>query len=198
MGCEIFAYAETRYYPPSISQFGSITLPKTSKRPGYTTSMSEDTGEQCRWRGDCLTLTLKNEGATETLIRKQIESSYGRFQLYLADLTADGVEEILLITGEGRGTSARQESLTVYRRTQSDVNEILRVPISEYFGSGKRWWYEVQFHLDPRLNMVLLSLHLNHDTWESDDTLVVPDLIPKERDIAYKWNESSQALLRIK
>jgi len=40
-------------------------------------------------------------------------SSYGEFKLQLFDLTGDGIEEFILIRGEGRGTSARKEYLEI-------------------------------------------------------------------------------------
>jgi len=197
MLCGPFAFAEILYYPPSINQLGSITLPKTNERSGYTLSMTEDTEGSCRWEGDCLLLTLKKEGSAKSLIKKRIESSYGSFRLYLADLTGDGVEEILLITGEGRGTSARKEKLTVYRRVGDSLKEITTMPISDYFGSGKRWWYELQFEKDHQIGAVIFDLILKHDSWRKDESLVSPDLIPKETAIAYRWNASKMVLERM-
>ena len=195
--CGIFSFAEMLYYPPSINQLGSITLPKTNERAGYTVSMTEDTEGPCRWEGDCLLLTLKQEGPAKSLIKKIIESSYGSFRLYLADLTGDGVEEILLITGEGRGTSARKEKLTVYCRVGDSFKEITTIPISDYFGSGKRWWYELRFEKDYQISAVIFSLLLRHDSWRKDESLVSPDLIPKETAIAYRWNATKKVLERI-
>jgi hypothetical protein len=183
------------FYPPSLNQDGSIVLTGWHKTPKLTVSMSPDKGAQCPWEGDCLLLTVRLGDAKRTEIKKKILSSYGSFQLFLVDLIGDRKEQIVLITGGGRGTSVRAEFLTVYQVTESGLKTILEVPYSAYFGSGKLWWYEPVFerHKGPQ-DSEQMTLVLRHDDWDKSETLVSPELIPTTKVIRYQWNTKKNLL----
>lgn len=79
------------------------------------------------------------------IARKDFRSSYGHFDLRVVDVTGDGIEEMVLITGRGRGTQARIETLEVWQRSADSFTTILAVTVSDYWGVGRSWWYEPQF-----------------------------------------------------
>lgn len=183
------------FHPSSLNQSGTIVLTGWRTTPKLTVSMSLDNDTKCPWEGDCLLLTVRLGDAKRTEIKKKILSSYGSFQLFLVDLIGEGTEQVVLITGGGRGTSVRAELLTVYKVTDSGLKVILDAPYSEYFGSGKRWWYEPIFERpkDPRLS-AQMTLVLHHDEWDKSEALVSPESIPSAKIIRYRWNTKKSLL----
>jgi hypothetical protein len=101
--------------------------------------------------------------AGEVVFEREFRSSYGYFDLRIVDLTGDGIEEFVLITGEGHGAQAREETLEVWRRSEKSLASILSVPVSGYWGVGRTWWYAPQFVDRNRDGIIDLELVLGID-----------------------------------
>ena len=130
------------------------------------------------WPGDGFSLEVWSNAAwPEMQASFLFESSYGHFLLWLADMTGDGREEFILVTGEGRGTSARRETLTVYSQEGADFTALTALPFSGYFGPGKRWYYQPTF---TRVDGTILELRLCRDD-DTNGRLSYPELIPGEQ-----------------
>jgi len=53
-------------------------------------------------------------------VQHDFVSTYDRYRVDVIDLTGDGIEEIVLVSGFGRGTSVRKEYLEVFRVRDRD------------------------------------------------------------------------------
>ncbi len=89
---------------------------------------------------------LKVKDQNEKLVAsKAFYSTYQEFHIYIVDLDGDGRKEFLFELGEGRGTRARRELLDIERLEGSQFTPILTTPLSDFYASGRRWWYAVEF-----------------------------------------------------
>lgn len=68
-------------------------------------------------------------------------SSYGLFSLERVDINGDQNEELLLITGKGRGTGVRKETLRVYQVSEGEITELRKTPYSGFAGPDAHWTY---------------------------------------------------------
>jgi hypothetical protein len=79
------------------------------------------------------------------LAKKSFRSSYGEFRIDAIDVDGDGLREFVFITGEGRGTSARRETLDIEPLENGLLRTIVSCPRSDFYEAGKRWWYAISF-----------------------------------------------------
>src|SRR5262245_6168661 len=181
-------------HPISIAEPATVTLPGTDRRPELSVTVEYDLRGDCGLSNDCLILSLKprSRGALKPA-HAALNSSYGAFRLFLADLTGDGVEEVVTVTGEGRGTFARREFLTVRQWSGNGLRELLRTVVSEYFGPGEMWRYEPRFEENPEAEAVELFLDLRHDE-PTPNRLTSPDLIPTAQHLHFVYDASAGAL----
>lgn len=129
---------------------------------------------------DYLVLTVyEDKQGLHQLARMKFTSTYGFFDLSLVDVIGDGNDEYFLVTGEGRGTSARSETLHVYQRMGSSFKEILTTPISAFFGVDQ-WWYEPIFADVNGDGVTDLMLKLHHDDYRGH-SIDSPSMIPKTK-----------------
>ena len=186
--------ADVEYYPVSVAEPAIVTMPSTDHRPGFTMTVDYDLRGACGLSYECIILALKPHGHGGLKpLRTSLTSSYGQFRIFLADLTGDGVEEIVTMTGEGSGTSARVEYLVVYQWAGSTLQQLLRTEVSEFFGPMEMWRYEPRFARDVDTQRIRLSLELRHDP-PTDNPLTVPDLIPKLQHIVFEYDAPTQTL----
>ena len=115
----------------------------------------------------------------KTIAETRFSSTYGKFELSVIDITGDGNEEFILIQGNGRGTNARQENVIVLKRSGQSLTQILNEPRSDYFGSGKLWWYQHRFI--SKASDTVLQLVLENDPIDENCILCDPSLLPQEK-----------------
>ena len=129
---------------------------------------------------------LKVKDQNEKLVAsKTFYSTYQEFHIYIVDLDGDGRKEFLFALGEGRGTSARRETLYIERLQDSQFKQILSTPLSDFYASGRRWWYSIEFknaNGDGTTDL-LLQLHIDDDSAKS----VAQEGIPAEQTKVFKW-----------
>jgi hypothetical protein len=182
--------------PIVLDDPGSCRLVRHEKRPAVTVTIVGDL--PCDFLGDCFELTLAPEGHPRSSLRKvtlPFSSSYGRFRVILVDLTGDRVEEVLLVSGDGRGTSATRETLVAYQWRGAALHPILTTPISDYFGPGELWWYEFGFEINPRTGRPCVILDLKQDPPDpAFSDLTSPELIPSESHLEFSWNPKRGAM----
>ena len=130
------------------------------------------------FEGDSFVLSLKNE-IGQVVTDSAFCSSYGLFEIDAIDLNGDDNKELVFVLGEGRGTSARKETLYVYELTGSGFKQLSSIVYSDYYGSGKRWWYERHYRDIDGDGKTDLELILFHDP--IGDILESPELIPTEK-----------------
>lgn len=184
--------------PSTLSEFGTITLESTHK-PKLTVSVMPGESKKCNPLDDCFVLGIKRDGDDKTSINRVFNSSYSSFLLFLVDLTGDMREEIILVTAEGKGTSAVSKNLTVFQIIDNDLKEILKTPYSSYFGNGLMWRYEPSFisqwkGKNSPQRIIEMQLQLYHDPWKSNEKLVSPELIPSKKIIHFRWNTNKSTL----
>ncbi len=164
---------------PAFRGNTDIHYPATHHRDAFRLRMRSEPAAAKYWCDDGYSLEVWNDfDPPELLSSMLLESSYSDCSLWLCDLTGDGIEEFILLTGRGRGTSATRETLTVYSRKGSGFTALTSVPFSDYFGNGARWYYEPRFVRDG--DRTIIELRLDWDDY-SDGRLAMPELIPEEK-----------------
>ncbi len=164
---------------PAFRGNTDIHYPATPHRDAFRLRMRSEPAAAKVWNDDGYSLEVWNDFEPPELLSSMLfESSYGEYRLWLSDLTGDGIEEFILLTGRGRGTSATRETLTVYSREGSGFTALTSVPFSDYFGMGARWYYEPRFVRDG--DRTVNELRLDWDDY-SDGRLASPELIPEEK-----------------
>ena len=164
-----------------------VAFPDNPSRPGFRVYIKTVERENdCGFPDDAFKLEVHtlawgwNPG--EKLAQLDFCSSYQFFALVLADLTGDGIEEFILVTGKGRGTSAREETLTVYRRNQERFEELLSVEVSGFFGVDT-WNYKrvfVDVNGDGETDLRLIREHDPVRPESVDDPSQIPVFAVKE------------------
>jgi hypothetical protein len=91
------------------------------------------------------------------------ESSYGGYRLDVIRLTSSDTEEIVLVTGKGRGTSVRQEVVRILRVQDGKLDVLAETILSGFFDEGARWWYGISYVERAILPCADLVLRLHHD-----------------------------------
>ncbi|MFH1500291.1 MAG: hypothetical protein ABII82_20995 [Verrucomicrobiota bacterium] len=95
----------------------------------------------------------------------------------MIDLDGDGEVEYVLVSGMGKGTSVRSESLQVLCLGKGVLHERLFTPYSGYFGSGAWWGYKHRFVTSPASQSAEIHLRLTHTPIGSGG-LESPETIP--------------------
>lgn len=151
----------------------------------YTVEVAQnESHSQEPFREDWLVLRIRDEYG-KIIGSKEFYSSYQQFRIYMVDLDGDGQREFIFALGEGRGTSARRETLSIERFESSQWKRVLTTPLSDYYGSGLRWWYSVDFQdVDGNgTTDLLLRLRADDDSGKED--------IPIEQVKIFKWRKAS-------
>ena len=123
----------------------SVELPRTASREHLFVVVESDPAPPHEFPGqfpeDFFQLAASTEspplGTCEGTAAR-FESTYGEFELVLADLTGDGVEEFILAHGDGRGTAVRTEQLDVYRLDGTKLVRIFQHQLSDRPSEGCR------------------------------------------------------------
>jgi hypothetical protein len=121
------------------------------------------------------------------------DAAYGEFSVSGLRLMSDTqTSTIMLITAQGEGTSATRFVLNLYQVMDNKLRRMFHKTISDYFGSGKRWWYcpELRAMQLPsgQKSGEGLSLVLYHDPLGHNKLPEFPDLIPKARSACVFWS----------
>jgi len=176
----------------SIEHFGKTSvLLLPGKR--YTIEVAQDESRLQKtfpdFPEDWLVLKVKDKNQ-KLVASKTFYSSYQRFRIDIVDLDGDGRKEFVFTLGEGRGTSARRETLYIEHFEDSQFKQILTTPLSDFYASGRRWWYAVEFK-DADGNGttdVLLRLHTDDDSAKNS----AQGLVPTEQTKIFRWRKNTQ------
>ncbi|MBI3447652.1 MAG: hypothetical protein HY049_01835 [Acidobacteria bacterium] len=175
---------------PFIVSPSRLLYPKSARRAGFVVTVRLDPAFRDQTSNDPeehLVLELSTDDWTpKSLGALPFYSSYGMFSLGLVDLTGDGFEELVLVTGSGRGTNVRQETLVVYQWVESSFHPILSTPFSGFFGLGT-WRYEPHFLDVTGDGTTDLRLVLSHDD-PDQSPLNNPEAIPKITLREFAWD----------
>src|SRR5438105_12707873 len=115
-------------------------------------------------------LKIVVQEGNKLIAQKAFCSSYGKADVAL-EKDAKGNYYLLLQHGEGRGTNARSEFLSVYRLSRTLIEHV-RIPVSAPSGSISGWTYEYRLSM-PASGGLLITLILRVDSEDAD-------LIPPE------------------
>ena len=201
-GCAVLPHAESKLVNEPRSPIAvttivepcDVTLASTFRSPWRIAITEDKTYPEGAFPEDYFVLRSYSDPQRSTPdIEFPFESTYGSFELELMDLTGDHVEEIVLITGQGRGTSVRGELLRVFGVRGSQLKQLLEVPVSGYFGSGCTWWYRHDYVVQTRKRRSLeysLLLRLEHDSAADcvPASLSFPSLIPEAQILEYAYD----------
>jgi hypothetical protein len=118
------------------------------------------------------------------------ESSYGRFRAYFPNLRELNQPNLVLVTSRGKGTSAASYYLDIYEIHGSTVTKAYEMQISEYYGPGELWWYDVSFE-PTQSDKDDLVLNLNYSE-STGNPLEDISLIPKTKEIRIAWDSKTE------
>jgi hypothetical protein len=128
--------------------------------------VSDENGFGCSeldpWKEHRLKIVVSD--GNKLLAEKAICSSYGAAEV-VVEKDAKGIFFFLLKYGEGRGTNARSEFLSVYKLGRNLIEHV-RIPISEPASSSGKWHYGYRVS-KPQSGGLVISLTLRIDG-ESD------------------------------
>jgi len=140
--------------------------------------------------GDWLVLRVKDQNQ-KLVASKPFHSSYQKFHIDIVDLDGDGRKEFIFTLGEGRGTSARRETLYVEHFEDFHFKQVLATPLSDFYASGRKWWYLVEFKSTEGGRTTDLVLRLRVD---DDPTKNLPQgTVPTEQTKIFTWRNTKQA-----
>jgi hypothetical protein len=88
---------------------------------------------------------MVKDSSGHVIAKKPFNSSYAEFRIDGVDLDGDGICEFVFLTSDGRGTSARRESLSIVRLSGRAFETVVSCPRSDFYAAGKRWWYAFGF-----------------------------------------------------
>lgn len=182
--------------PASILGPSTVTYPDTPNRPGFILTIRHDEKqkEKAYFPNEHFVLrVLSRDWRAEILAEMKFSSSYERFELCLVDLSGDGVEEFVLITGEDHGTNVVTETFTVWKRTEKGVTPLLSVPVSGNFGT-REWWYRREFVDVNGDGVTDLRMTLEHDPSE-DSPVDNTKLIPKTRLMEFVFDRKKSRIV---
>jgi hypothetical protein len=191
-----FAQSTRAVYPVSILWPSRVAYPKTPQRPGFVIDISQAPNENKPWPEDYLVMDILPSGRSmEALASMKFHSSYGYFDLSLVDVTGDGIEEFFLVSGEGRGTNARSETLTVWQRDGRAFKSILSVPVSGPCGVSCVWEYERHFE-DINGDGIpdLRLIRKTAGSVQEEDR----KLIPQDTEKDYVWSATQGRMIPVK
>lgn len=155
------------------------------------TEPEEDIGGEKDW----FKFELVSDDGKVSVSRKFV-STYGKFHIDLIDLTGDGQEEVVFVTGSGAGTSVREESLEVMQRRGNTLVPILKTKLSDYWTEGCRWWYAIEYVDLNGDGVTDLRLVLTHDQIEWDDLhWGNPKNIPSAAIKEYRWDPGERRMV---
>jgi|GEM_PF-6934590 len=150
--------------------------------PEEELSLIVSEGDNPRWR-------------EKQIASKNFYTSYGLFELEAADLTGNGIEEFLLVTGDGRGTNVRRETLRVFTIYRNSLKEILRTKFGGYFGVDY-WRYHIEYADVNEDGILDLELILDDIDYNRAKLSLGNDftIIPHEKIERFCWDKLSQKL----
>ncbi len=174
----------------TITKPGTYRVNATEFRKGFTVEVTGRDVESA-WPEDHFTLLVSSTDGS-VVAHKDFESSYGKVQIELIDVTGDGIEEFVFVLGFGHGASVRSERLVVERIDQTQFAPILSIPVSEYFGPAARWWYRHQFIVVN--DIIDIRFVLGHDA-PGRSPLDTPESIPVKSVIQFRWNAIDKRMM---
>jgi hypothetical protein len=121
------------------------------------------------------------------IIEFPFDTTYGNFRMWIANLTGADSPEIILVTSWGRGTSASAKFLDIYYLQDLHLVNAYEMLISEYFGPGDLWSYDVNLvRRQSTEDFITLTLAVEEPY---HGNLVVQSLVPKEKIMYIVWNK---------
>ena len=78
---------------------------------------------------DEFTLTLHS---ATNILKRHFTAAYGSFRIYGVDVDGDGLDEIVLERGEGRGTFAYVQMLEILKVSQSHIESVFHAELNGY------------------------------------------------------------------
>ena len=108
---------------------------------------------------------IVNEGS-KIVAEKAICSSYGDAEVAI-EKDAKGIYFLLVRHGEGRGTNARFEYLSIYKLGHNLI-EHARIPVSEPTSSTGKWYYDYRLTKPPS-GRLLVTLTLRVDEQKDEE-----------------------------
>lgn len=173
-------------WPPSLNAPGTVLINRWGISDVTVERRTSDTG----YWGESYLLKVNSQAGTATF---PFDTTYGNFRFWIDNLIGETSPQIILVTSRGRGTSSSAYFLDVYRLQNSHFVKTYEMQISEYFGPGDIWKYEVDFQRRPAdTDFIKLSLVVDEP---DHDQYVVPTLIPKHKKLYIVWDKTSQKFI---
>ena len=180
----VSAEPQTQEVVPTLSVYGDTTdvskvIPASDKHGPIRVRVTWVGALPAPWeRQDDFVLSLR---ATRPRINTKFrfKSAYQVYHMDLIDLTGDGIEEVVLVSGIGRGTSVTKEYLEVYQIRGRALKLLGRTAYSGYFAEASRWWYDITYIRPAGSRCPDIQLTLAHDEMPREAG-AVREFIPKE------------------
>lgn len=205
--CLLFGCSNISQYNPgleiepiTVTKVGTVEIPDFVADRAYTATVMQNpdynnaTISDEDWPAeDWFKFVLVDEKGKK-VVDRTFRSSYGFFTVDFIDLDGDETKEVIFILGQGRGTSARSQTLVIYEVRDYNLHKLCSTEYSDYYGPGRQWWYERHYCDTNGDGITELELVLCHDPI-GQSHLESPELIPKEKRKVFRWSSSGKGIL---
>ncbi len=128
-----------------ISGQFQLVLLANAARPKLFLKVTQDPDYKGASREDYFLLRIfQSSDVGEPLAELRLYSRDARLQLAMADLTGDGIEELVTVHRVARGSGPRDELLHVWEWSNKPLARLLDVKVLGYGQDGK-WWHQPSF-----------------------------------------------------
>jgi len=157
-------------------------------RKGFSIKVQTDSTYKGTFPEDHFVLSIhRPPDMPKSVLDYRFASSYMDYQIKTVDLTGDGIEEIIMITGFGRGTMVRKETLKVFQWNQTHLSKLLSVPFSD-----PCWTYKLEIIPKEQNKLAHIALRLDHTI--SDGAFCDSSMILRHSYLEYNWNQSKRRI----
>jgi hypothetical protein len=180
-------------FPPrSPEKQFELSFAETLKRKSFIVRVVHDPNYHGAFPEDQFVLLIYSPSTKTTpILSHRFNSSYMEFDLKAEDLTGDGIEELILLQGIGRGSNVRSEKLTVFQWNESNLHQILSVPFSGFCGVNP-WAYSLTFPKEKQDEKSHLAIKLSEIPVVGG--LCSSDQLPKYAYKEYCWSETKKLM----
>jgi hypothetical protein len=178
--------------PQAPSPVFEIKFMDNPARKGFSIKVQTDSTYKGAFPEDHFVLSIhRPPDRPKSVLDQRFVSSYMDYQAKAVDLTGDGVEEIIMITGTGRGTMVRRETLRGLQWNQAHLSTLLSVPFSD-----PCWNYKLE--IVPKVQNKLAHVALRLDATTTVGAFCDSSMIPRHSYLEYKWNRTKRRMILCK
>jgi hypothetical protein len=180
------------FTPRPLTKPFELSFAETPQRKSFIVRVDHDSNYHGAFPEDQFVLQIYSPSATtKPILIHRFTSSYMEFDLKAEDLTGDGIEELILIQGVGRGSNVRSEKLIVFQWKGSNLIQILSMPFSGFCGVN-HWTYSLTFPKEKKNGKSHLEVNMSKVPLVGG--LCSADQLPKYSYQEYCWSDKKKLM----